>query len=75
VSLTFAVRGMPATEKSSEKILEILRQNPRLSAKAISEELNMTSRAVEKQMGLLKKAGRLRRMGPAKGGFWKVDLI
>jgi ATP-dependent DNA helicase RecG len=93
VSLTFAVRGMPATEKSSEKgsekssekssekgsekssekILEILKRNPGFSAKAISEELNMTSRAVEKQMGLLKKAGRLRRMGPAKGGFWKVE--
>lgn len=75
VSLTFAVRGMPATEKSSEKILEILKRNPEYSAKVISKKINMTSRAVEKQMGLLKKAGRLRRIGPAKGEFWKVDLL
>jgi hypothetical protein len=33
----------------------------------------MSSRAVEKQIGLLKKTGKLRRHGSAKGGYWEVE--
>jgi hypothetical protein len=70
-SLTFAVRGMPASEKSSEKILEILKRNPEYSAKVISNKINMTSRAVEKQMGLLKKAAGFGGSGLPRGDFGK----
>jgi ATP-dependent DNA helicase RecG len=35
--------------------------------------MNISSRAVEKQIGLLKKNGKLRRIGPAKGGRWNVE--
>ena len=59
-------------EKSSEKILHLLRSNPALSAKALAEELGISSRAVEKQIDLLKKVGSLIRVGPAKGGHWQV---
>lgn len=59
-------------EKSSEKILRHLRQTPNLSAKALAEELGISSRAVEKQINLLKKDAKLVRIGPAKGGHWEV---
>jgi len=32
----------------------------------------MSPRAVEKHIAALKTAGRLRRIGPAKGGSWEV---
>jgi len=32
----------------------------------------VSSRAVEKQIDRLKKAGNLRRIGSAKGGYWQV---
>lgn len=59
-------------EKSSEKILDLVRQNPAVSAREIAEALGLTSRAVEKQLGKLKKEGRLKRIGPDKGGRWEV---
>lgn len=76
VSITFAQPSAPAqqksSEKSSEKILEFLKREPSLSAKALAEKMNMSSRAVEKQVGLLKKTGKLLRIGPSKGGYWEV---
>jgi ATP-dependent DNA helicase RecG len=73
VSITFALPTQPKQEKSSEKILQLLKLRPALSAKALAEKMNMSSRAVEKQIGLLKKSGKLRRIGPAKGGRWNVE--
>jgi ATP-dependent DNA helicase RecG len=73
VSISFALPSVPIQEKSSEKILEFLKKEPNLSAKALAENMNITSRAVEKQIALLKKTGKLRRIGPAKGGYWLVS--
>ena len=73
VSITFALPTQPKKEKSSDKILELLKRQPALSANALAEKMNISSRAVEKQIGLLKKNGKLRRIGPAKGGRWNVE--
>jgi ATP-dependent DNA helicase RecG len=61
-------------EKSSEKssLLTLIESNPKASAKILAEALGITSRAVEKQISQLKKQGKLQRIGPAKGGHWKV---
>lgn len=60
------------SEKSSEKILNLLSQNPTASAREIAKKLGLTSRAVEKQISNLKNDGRIRRIGPDKGGRWEV---
>ncbi len=59
-----------SSEKSSEKILDLVRKNPAVSAREIAGALALTSRAVEKRLGKLKKEGRLKRIGPDKGGHW-----
>ena len=59
-------------QKSSEKILFLLKSDPRLSARKIAEELGISSRAVEKQIASLVKQGLLRREGSPKGGHWIV---
>ena len=41
-------------------------------AKALAEELGISSRAVEKQINLLKKDAKLVRIGSARGGYWEV---
>ena len=61
-----------SSQKSSEKILELISQNPTISGKAISKELGISSRAVEKQIATLKVKGILRRIGADKGGHWEV---
>jgi ATP-dependent DNA helicase RecG len=61
-----------SSEKSSEKILRLIKAKPTISAAEIAQEIGITSRAVEKQIDTLKKAGMIRRIGPAKGGRWEV---
>lgn len=59
-------------EKSSEKILNLLLQNPSASARKIADSLGLTSRAVEKQISRLKIENRIHRVGPDKDGWWEV---
>jgi ATP-dependent DNA helicase RecG len=62
-----------SSEKSSEKILLLLKAESTLSAREVADRLEITPRAVEKQIAKLRKEGRLRRIGPAKGGHWEVQ--
>ena len=61
-----------ALEESSEKTLSLIKIEPTLSAREIALRLSITPRAVEKQIAKLRKDGRLKRVGPAKGGRWHV---
>jgi ATP-dependent DNA helicase RecG len=61
-----------SSEKSSEKILIMLKAEPELAAKEIAKRLEISPRAVEKQISKLRKEGLLRRIGPAKGGHREV---
>jgi len=60
------------SEKSSEKILSLIRENPKISAKEISEIIGISSRDVEKNIAKLKEKGFLKMVGPARGGYWKI---
>lgn len=62
-----------SSEKSSEKILGLMRANPGTSANEIARTLALTARAVEKQIAVLKKSGKVKRIGPDKGGHWQVQ--
>lgn len=59
-------------QKSSEIILELLKENPKLSAKKLSEQIGITSRAVEKQLTSLVEKGFIKREGSPKGGHWEI---
>jgi ATP-dependent DNA helicase RecG len=61
-----------SSEKSLEKSLSLVRIESTLSAREIALRLGITPRAVEKQIARLRKDGRLKRVGPAKGGHWHV---
>ena len=59
-------------QKTSEIILKLLKDNPKLSAKKLSEQIGITSRAVEKQLATLVEKGLLKRVGSPKGGHWEI---
>ncbi len=61
-----------SSQKSSQKILSLLKQNPNFSAMEIAKEIGLTHRAVQKQIAILKANGKLERIGSAKGGHWEV---
>ena len=59
-------------KNSREKILELLRENPKLTTVGLAQEVGISSKGVEKQLAHLKREGLLRRIGPDKGGYWEV---
>jgi ATP-dependent DNA helicase RecG len=60
------------SEKGSEKTLALLKADPGLAAREIATRLGISKRAVEKQIAKLREQGRIRRVGPDKGGHWEV---
>lgn len=60
-------------QKTAERLLEILKRNPATTQAEMMKCLGIKSRnAIQKHLANLKKAGRLRRVGPDKGGHWEV---
>ena len=66
------IKKFGENEKSSEIILELLKENPKLSAKKLSEKIGITSRAVEKQLASLVEKGFIKHEGSPKGGYWEI---
>lgn len=64
-----------SSERSSETkclILDIIKQDPRITAAEIAMRLNMSSRGVEKQIRKLREAGKIKRIGGRFGGSWEI---
>lgn len=63
---------LKSTLKSSQKILDLLMASPALTTQELAEQLGISRRAVAKHVNTLQSSGRLRRVGPDKGGHWEV---
>ncbi len=59
---------------SSEKIVELIFGDKYISAAEMAKIIGVTERAVEKQLAKLKGKDIIDRVGPDKGGYWKIDL-
>ena len=58
--------------KSRDKIVALLSEDSKLSATALAEKISISSKAVEKHLANLKADGIIERIGPTKGGYWRV---
>lgn len=65
-------KGGEKPAKSRDKIIALLSENGELSAAALAEKIGISAKAVEKHLANLKADGIIERIGPAKGGYWKV---
>jgi len=54
-------------------ILKLMKANPRITAKAISDELGINERNVKNNIKTLKDAGIIERAGAKKNGQWTVN--
>lgn len=54
------------------QILAILKKEPTFTAKGLSKQLNISQRAVEKQLNVLKKYQYILHVGSTKSGHWQV---
>ena len=60
--------------ETQNRIVEMMRQNPKVSAKSIATEIGIALRNVEENIKVLKHAGRVERVGTVKGGHWVVNI-
>ena len=65
-------KGREKPRKSREKIVALLSEDGKLSAAALAKKIGISAKAVEKHLAKLKTDGVIERIGPAKGGNWKV---
>jgi len=50
----------------------MINEDPYISATAIAQQIGITPRGVEKQISKLREKGIVKRLGPAKGGYWSI---
>ena len=67
-----ASKSSERKRKSSERILDLIKNKPTISATEIAMEIDMSSRGVEKQIKKLREAGIIKRNGADKGGYWEI---
>jgi ATP-dependent DNA helicase RecG len=59
-------------KNTKERLVQLLREQPQLSAPAIAAALGIGKDGVKYHLNQLKQTGKLRRLGPTKGGRWEV---
>ena len=72
VSEAVGKASVKASVKTTDALLELLRQNLQMTLADVAAEVGRTVRAVEMAFAKVVKAGRLRFVGPQKGGHWEV---
>ena len=55
-----------------QKILNLIKESPIISAKQMSETLSVTTRTIERDLSMMKKAGVLKREGKDNDGVWVI---
>jgi len=56
----------------SEKILTFITVNRFINAAEIARVIGITSRTIERALAKLRVSGKIKRIGPDKGGHWEV---
>jgi len=64
-----------AGEKTSQKILKLMKANNHITINELSAELEISERAVKYQIASLKEKGVIERIGHDRSGYWKIKGI
>ena len=60
------------TQKTAQKILDILAKNPSATRTELASATGLSPDGVKWNLDKLKKSGKIRRIGPDRGGHWEV---
>ena len=61
-----------ASGKTRDRVIELLRQNPKLSSTALAAEIGISAKGIQRHLASLKAEGIIRRIGPNRGGEWQI---
>lgn len=59
-------------EKSSEKIVQLIKNSAKITIRELAQRLNILTRAVERNISKLKIGGTIERIGSDKAGYWEI---
>ncbi len=59
-------------KKNIEEVINLIRKKPNITIQEIVELTGLSKRAVEWRLKKLREQGKLKRIGPDKGGYWQV---
>ena len=65
-------RARESGQKTADRLLAMLAADFCMTQKQMAEELGINRSAIQRHISNLKNAGKLRRVGPDKGGHWEV---
>jgi len=69
----FTVVFRRTVKETTQKILELISQNSKISRKEMAINIvGITEDGVKYNLNKLKNNGIIERIGPAKGGYWKI---
>jgi ATP-dependent DNA helicase RecG len=59
-------------ERAQDRILSVMRSHPTVTRIQLAQHLGITADGVKYHLDALKKAGRIRHVGPTKAGTWEI---
>ena len=62
----------PSANRTRERMLALIAADPAITIVRMAEEVGISKKGIEWQLRALKSAGRIERIGPDKGGRWRV---
>ena len=63
---------MDNAQKSSQKILALLKENPQITRRELAELVGISQNDIKYRLDTLKEQGRIKRIGPDKGRYWEI---
>jgi ATP-dependent DNA helicase RecG len=60
--------------ESEQKIIQLIRKDAQITIVAMAEHIGISTTAIEKNINTLKEKELLVRMGPTRGGYWKITI-
>lgn len=58
--------------KSDQKIIELIAENPKITIEELMQSLDFSASGIKKIIRKLKENGKIKRIGPDKGGHWEI---
>ncbi len=58
---------------TTQKIIDLIKINPQITRKELSKEIGMSEDGIKYNLNKLVREGKLKRIGPDKGGHWEVN--
>ena len=58
--------------KTGDLVLDLIKANPSIAREEMAKALNLTIDGIDWNIRKLKNEGKLKRIGPDKGGHWEV---